>query len=54
MDWKNVINNPITSIGGVMAICGVVLLFMKQETAGIGLIGLAGAWVGISSKDANK
>lgn len=48
-------DNPKTSLGGVVVLAGVVMLFIKgmQET-GMTLIGLGGTWIGVTAKDGGK
>lgn len=53
MILQNIIKNWKTSLGAAMALIGVALCFYKNEY-GIPLIGLAGGWVGLNSKDDNK
>jgi hypothetical protein len=51
---KNWLDSPQTTIGGAIALVGLIMIVMKDVQTGSALIGVAATWIGISSKDSNK
>jgi hypothetical protein len=52
---KNLFTDPKTTIGGLIALAGVIIIIANKDLkTGLSLIGLAASWIGIASKDSSS
>lgn len=52
----SIVRDPRTTIGGIVALAIVAMLWLKIVTAteALSVLALAGGWIGISAKDGPK